>query len=607
MKGNKMSAILAILLLLCALAPLVRGDTPAPATGIGSVSGVGANVPLPYQMTEGQTNPNVPYPPNYNINYVAGTNGTTGTKFWVDVDAYNVTFLSTFTVGFVYNSTLLTCINASFGTVQKGLSSGHEISISGNFSYAPGVVSAYGMSATDSYYFNGTGAHEAVDLFEAEFEITGSLPYQEASAGQPQLLMGFSYTNITIELLLEDVWGNMFTPTPNNATITYTLPPAYGPTAASTVSPNPATTGSTVTFDAASSTPGWTGIATAPIVKYYWTELWNSSFVKVTTSDMLTETFATAGTYSLTLVVNAQLGSYNENSTNLDTQTVLVATPPTGCLITLYTQNWRYIDPFYIPTTFTGDQSGIANGTEADSFRPGDLVQLFANATYNGAPVSNALVTFEVFDNMGNVVTVATATTNCYGVAEWDFRIPWPSTENLLVNNFTQGSYAPGTNQSNFGEWKVYATWQLGSQFTEKPPFEKTQAAWITFDVSWGLSVSIISVLPNPAMRGPATCGYGSDVVVKVNVMNEYLEPVNGTLFCTIYDNLLVPIYPVATVTETFPVGTSTWPFASIEIPSYAFVGTGYVVVNLLSTYPQLAGTAFCPTAIATLVINAYS
>jgi len=604
MKGNKMSAILAMLLLVMAIAavPFGHSDVAAPATGLGSATGVSANIPIkPYQLTPPQANPNVPYPPRTSLLYVAGTNGTQNTLFWVDIDAYGVTFLSTFTVGFVYNSSMFNVIDVTNGSILNQLQPAHEIGVPGSYS-TPGVVSAYGWSATDSFYFNGTGPNQAVDLMNVEFNITGNQAYQDLVAGIPLQLMGFSYSTLEIQLLLEDVWGNTFTPTPGNATATYVLPPPTAPVASSTVS-SPVPTGTPVTFNAAGSTPGWTGVATAPIDEYYWT-LWNSTVV-TTTSPTLTVTFATPGTYSLYLVVNAKLGSYNMNSTNVDEQTVLVVTPPTGCLITLYTQNWRYIDPFYLPTTFTGDKSGIANGTEADSFRPGDLVQLFANATYNGAPVSNALVTFEVFDNAGNVVTIATATTNCYGVAEWDFRIPWPSTESLLVNNFTQGSYAPNTNMSNFGQWKVYATWQLGSQFTEQPPFEKTQAAWITFDVSWGLSVSIVSITPNPAVRGPASCGYGSDVVVKVNVMNEYLEAVSGTLFCTIYDNLLVPIYPVATLTETFPVGTSSWSFASIEIPSYAFVGTGYVVVNLLSTWPVLGGTAFCPTAIGTLVINA--
>ena len=223
MKGNKMSAILAILLMLSGAivaVPLTHAQPP----GTGTVSGVSPNTPLPFQTTETQANPNNPYPPNAHLHFVAGTNGTTGTTFWADVDAYNVTFLSTYTIGFVYNPNLLTVLNVVNGSILDQQPASHVISISGNPAYAPGIVSAYGYSTTDNYYFNGTGAHKAVDLLNVEFNITGSLAYQKSVAGVPQLMMGFSYTNITIMLFLEDVVGNIFTPPASNATITYTLP-----------------------------------------------------------------------------------------------------------------------------------------------------------------------------------------------------------------------------------------------------------------------------------------------------------------------------------------------------------------------------------------------
>jgi hypothetical protein len=613
MKGNKMSAILAILLMLTGIIAIIPLGRSQITLGVGSVSLISANIvyPLSSQPTAKQPNANVPYPPVTNLNFVTGVNGTTGTTFWVDVDAYEASWLSTFSVGFVYNPKLLTCLASVNGTCPLELPASEYLAEPPPV-LSTGMVSASGGSATDSYSMNGTGAEFALDMWNAEFEITGSLAYQESVAGTPQLLMGLSYTNLTIGTSFIDVAGNSYTPPLMNATITYTLPPPHAPVASSTVngiappSVPTTTTGTPVKYDATGSTPGWNGTGNVPITTYYWDLLWNSTWV-TTTSPTLSIPFTTPGTYTLDLTVNAMLGNYNMNSTNLDAQTVLVVLPPTGCLITLYTQNWRYIDPNYILTNFVGDISGLVNGTQADSYRPGDLVQLFANATYNGAPVSNALVTFEVFDNNNNVVLIATATTNCYGVAEWDFRIPWPSTESLIVNNFTQGSWAPGESGSNFGTWTAYATWQLGSQYTEEPPFEKTQAAYITFTVGWGLSVSIEAIYPNPAMRGPATCGYGSDVVVKINVMNDYLEPVWGLATVTIYDNLLVPIYPPAEYQTSWPVGLSYHNMSSIGIPSYAFVGTGYVVANLLSAPPIGAGTAFCPTAIATIVINPYS
>jgi hypothetical protein len=201
---------------------------------------------------------------------------------------------------------------------------------------------------------------------------------------------------------------------------------------------------------------------------------------------------------------------------------------------------------------------------------------------------------------------------DCYGVAEWDFRIPWPENSPLVneTNPFIGNtvSESPGENTSLFGMWNVYATWQCGNP-SETKPFETTQACHISFDVSWGLTITEITspTVTTKVERGPDSCGYGQSVQIKVNVFNEYLEPVNGTLIATVYDNLLVPIYPTVSVYESFAVGWNNGILiGSVAIPSYAYVGTGYVVVNLLTTWPILAGTAFCPALIQPFQIVPY-
>jgi len=606
MKGNKMSAILAIVLMLCgtlAVFPLAHAAS-------STCSSISANVPeSPFQSVAAQTV--FPYPPITNVHFEYTVNGTAGTKFWCDIDAYTFNEIATYQIGFYFNPTLLQVLAVTNGSVLNQLQ-GNFINIAPSINNGLGVVAAGAWSATSGWLMNGTGVNMVADLMNVEFEVNPSVlnSYLISIAGVPQNMTWFSSTILKIQSFVVGTSGKIAGVALDDGTVTYTLPPPKAPVASSVVEPSSTvTTGTPVTFDATGSTAGWSGIASVPITEYEWN--FNNGTIIYTNAatPTITETYNTPGSYSVTVTVYAWTpnNSYNMSNTEATPQTVLVVAKPTGCFIDLYTQNWRYIDPFYITTTYTGYSGPGLNGTEADSFRPGDLVELFANATYNGAPVSNALVTFEVFDNTNRIVLTATAITNCYGLAEWEFRIPWPSTSYTRVNNFTLGSMAPQENTTYFGEWTAYATWQLGSQFTELPPFEKTQAGMITFDVSWGLDVTIVSITPNPAMRGPNSCGYGSDVVVKVNVYNEYLEPVQGLLTCTLYDNLLVPIYPTATILETFPVGNSQYSFASIEIPSFAFVGNGYAVVNLLSTWPSLSGTAYSPTAWATLVINAYS
>jgi len=576
------------------------------------LSGIFAVIPFAHAQARISLISASPQPITYNF----PTTGYAGEIFTVDVNAYNVSGLLTYQIGFIFNQALFKVNAITNGSWLNAASSAGDaiLALPPSIHNAIGEVSAGYWSLTSPWSENTTSPSVPLQLAVVTFEILPTVTQAQINTilGVPQLLMGFSTTNTTIQTICTYSDGiTDITPLPQNvvnATVTYLKPPpgpVVLPTAVSTITPNPTTAGTAQVFSASSSTAGSNGTNPATILSYTWD--WGNGTKSYGVS--VTNTYPTPGTYHVTLTV---WGFEVDNATNnfnynvSDIQTANVFAKSTGCAISLYTQNWRYVDPYYTFTTYVGDSNpALYNGSQADTFRPGDLVQLFANATYNGAPVSNALVTFQVFDNTHTSVLVAEATTNCYGLAEWDFRIPWPSTEGVQVNNFTQGSFAPSENTELFGMWSAVVTWQLGSQYTEQPPFEKTQAATMTWNVSWGLSVTIIGISPNPAFRGPNSCGTGSDVVVKVNVENDYLEPVLGLVTGTLYDNLLVPIYPPAQVWQLWPVGNTQYSLASIPIPSYAFVGTAYAVVNLLSTNPIYSGTAFCPSAIAEFAIDA--
>jgi PKD repeat protein len=509
--------------------------------------------------------------------------------------------MSGYSIGFFFDHNILQVTSVTNGSAMDPYTSGVD------FTYIPGhIFNNNGSVAVYTWALFSTATPPVItssgwmDLLHVGFKINATVAAVTPIFGIPQQLMGFITTSGSpYETLFIDAESNDITPynAIANATITYTqkVQAAYGPTAAFTITPNPVFLGTQQTFDGTASTAGWTGTATDPIVSYTWN--FGDGNITTISTPIIYHTYAATGSYTVTLTVTTA-GS----KTNSTTETATVYAKATGCNINLYTQNWRYIDPFYIMTNFTGT---VLMGPVADSFRPGDLVQLFANVTYNGAPVSNALVTFQVFDNKNNTILVATAISNCYGLVEWEFRIPWPTDEGIQVNNFTQGSWAPVENETFFGMWHAVATWQLGSQYTEQPPFEKTQSATIYWDVSWGLTITGISVAPNPAKRGPASCGYGDTVVVKVNVFNEYLEPIPALVTATLYDNLLVPL-GYSALFYTFPVGQTTGlALPGIPIPSYAFVGTGYAVANILSTWPLLMGTAFSSTAWTTFAIEA--
>jgi len=615
MKGNKMSAILAILLMLSGLLAIVP-------LAHSQVTPVGA-------MTASTT---TPPPPTPSVTYQWGVNGAPGSPLTADVWVYNISAadgISTWSIGFYYNPSILVVTGVTNGSILNGYTAADFTEVPGSYS-TPGVVTSYTWSlfSTASPYPY-TKPNGWVSLMQVSFEINPALTggYVSTIYGMPQLMMGFStVSGDQAQCLLLDPAGNDLTPYGfiTNGTITYTkvVLPVTGPGVTTAVTPSYTVTLGTAQTFTASTTPGFNGTTTVPITNIQWI-FPNGTIFQGPTLTSVTNTFTPTGTYTVTCRVWAYMldnasnnGIYNFSAS--EAQTVTVIPKSTGCAIALYTQSWRYVDPFYINTQYVGDLLPSAqNYSEADSFRPGDLVELFANTTYNGAPVQGALVTFQVYDNNHNTVLVSTAISNCYGLSQWEFRIPWPDENTTQVNNFTEGSMGPTENTTLFGQWEATATWQLGSQFTEMPPFEKTQAAEISWDVSWGLSIVGISVTPSTAHRGPISCGYGDIVYVKVCVQNEYLENVQALLTASLYDNLLVPIYPIASLFVTFTGsavvknGIVTGPgynvtcttLPGVPIPSYAFVGTAYAFANVLTTWPNSAGTAYCPPAWTTFQI----
>jgi hypothetical protein len=220
----------------------------------------------------------------------------------------------------------------------------------------------------------------------------------------------------------------------------------------------------------------------------------------------------------------------------------------------------------------------------ATLFRPGDYVQLFAYTAYNLQEVAGQLVSFEVLDNLGNVVLTGTAITNASGIAEYDFRIPW----------------TPTNVQLEFGAWKAIASWQCGAMIGEAP-YELTQTDTVGFQVGWGLWINTFPTglsLNGVAYPYSVEFSKGTPVVCKVNVENDYIVPVPALVTVTLYDNLLVPI-GTASVQMTFNPGITHVTFPAITIPTWAFAGPSCAAkVDIFTTWPTAQGTSFCPEAV---------
>ncbi len=86
----------------------------------------------------------------------------------------------------------------------------------------------------------------------------------------------------------------------------------------------------------------------------------------------------------------------------------------------------------------------IGQGGFAGNFTIGETVELGANATYNGYPVANKLVSFEVMNPENGILLAQAAFTNDEGFATINFTVP-PTIESL-------------------GNWTVFVTVQLADQ-----------------------------------------------------------------------------------------------------------------------------------------------
>jgi len=540
-----MSAILAILLMLSGaiLIPHAFAQTPAAAV---------------------QCNP-----ANLTWQYPAHAPGGPGDTWTMYADVVNADHLFSFQIGFYFDPTAVQIVSVSEGGFLSSLG-GTLLSFPGSIDNVAGKVLPYGWSLTDTTKAP-TGSGHLITV-QAKINPTLTPPYTGTYPGTPVLMMDLGLASEIQLILMYNDGVTEITPSANHIYDGYfTLGVTVtGPTAAFAVTPTPVYVGTSQLFDASASLPGSNGYAVAPIVNYHW--VFADGNVTDTPTAITSHLYAGAGDYDVFLTVTDSDGL----TSTIDHHAV-VQELPTGCNIDLTSQNWRYIDP----ETLQGVPNGALTDSPADLFRPGDFVQMYALVTYANDPVQHQLVSFQVFDNLGNTVLVGTAFSDANGVAYYEFRVPWPC---VGVEN-------------EFGTWMAVATWQVGSLFPDVPPFEKTQIDTMPFKVGWGLWITDIST--------DKTLYHKSEmVVVKIHVENDYMVPVPALATVDIYDDLLVPINGPASVAATFPVGITEVTFAGIHVEKWAFCGTGTAKANVFTTWPIDMGTSFCPEVTTTFSIK---
>jgi hypothetical protein len=550
LKGNKMSAILAMLLMLSGtllVFPIAR------------VNAANANV-------------HVIVRPGPAVTYNGPQAGLIFTEY---INVTDVSELLTYSVGFYFNSTVLKVHSITYGTaLWVGVLPADRIAYDGVVHNDTGVVEYYTASCKGSNY-NKTAT--SLNLMTVVFEVDPAYTstYTGTYPGTPVDMILMSTTDQTILLYLADANGNAI-PIQGYDHGTFTLhavplPPTATYFISSPVTP-PYYAGVPMTFDASGSKAGSTGMAPydSPINDYAWT--WgDGSPVEHDAVNTATHTYTTPGTYNPILVTTAQNGL---NATFHLPVAFTVLVKPTGCIVDAFTQPWRYIDPI----TMYPVAQGKGYGQLAELFRPGDLVHVYVVTSYNGDPVQNQPVTIEVFDNQHNIVLTSVAVTNYLGLGELDFRIPWPCTGPT----------------PEFGMWEVFVTWEIGNNTA--PRNSITQNDTLFFNVGWGVWSENLDV------GGPYFVG--GTMQIKYTLHNDYMVPVTVLNTITIYDDLTVPVgYAAVWVPIPALSAVNVGPI-SIVLPKWTFVGQGTVKADELTTFPSSLGIAWGPEQVATFGIS---
>jgi hypothetical protein len=216
--------------------------------------------------------------------------------------------------------------------------------------------------------------------------------------------------------------------------------------------------------------------------------------------------------------------------------------------------------------------SGIGINESSGPFAPQQLVILYANVTYNGAPVENKLVAFEVTDPTGNIIFSGSNATDANGIATVRFR---------LATNAT------------FGTWTVIASVDVAQVAVHD---------YLWFRVGWIIMITNITTL-NAELK-PQTVFHRQDVIV-FNLTLENIALTNKT--CTIEvdveDAAQYSIIQLELTDLTLASGKNYVLTPSREIPITAAIGLATVSAAPYTASIESGGVLYSPAISTTFEI----
>jgi len=236
----------------------------------------------------------------------------------------------------------------------------------------------------------------------------------------------------------------------------------------------------------------------------------------------------------------------------------------------------RVIDLFTQKAPFDGKGANQSS----DAFEPQELVLLYALVTYNDFPVALKLVSFQANgppNTLENITVTGSATTNDSGIAEFSFRIAWPSTN---------------PEAKVLGEWHAVATVSIADQ---------TVVDTLTFQVTWILRITSITTL-NASFEPKNKFPRRSPIVFDVVVENIARVAKVATIAIDVLDELQHPIIHIQKENMLFQPG-QTHLNASSQIPANATIGQATAWASAYTAPVEQGGTLYSPAVYTTFEI----
>jgi len=217
--------------------------------------------------------------------------------------------------------------------------------------------------------------------------------------------------------------------------------------------------------------------------------------------------------------------------------------------------------------------SGRGPNAWSDAFAPQEEVILYGEAHWNCEPIEYKFVTFEVRDPTGKVIEYRVSPTNQYGIANASFRLP---------SNATFGIYTV------FGSVEI-----LGEIGTDT----------LLFRVGWIIeNLELLTVDETGAAK--IFFARGEHIYFNLTAKNIAFTTRTATFTVVAYDENRVPIGVVVLHGFIIRPGTSQIFMISIEIPTWAYVGTATAYADAFTDLPTAGGIPYCPEVFTIFTIT---